>query len=132
MIYLDANIFVYPHTGIGKKSSACIALLEKVTKKELEGGTSVLTWNEVQHSLKRELGKEKGIEQSKILLTNPGLTWLKATKESVEKAQEIVEKYNLNPRDAIHAATALLNNIKEIASDDSDFDKVKELKRIKI
>ena len=49
-----------------------------------------------------------------------------------KKNEEIIEKYNLKPRDAIHVASALTNNIKEIVSDDPDFDKVKEIKRKKL
>ena len=50
--------------------------------------------------------------------------------EIVVRAHLITEKYNIQPRDALHAATALCNGATEIISDDSDFDKIKELKRI--
>ncbi len=46
------------------------------------------------------------------------------------KAQKLVEKYKIKPRDAIHSATSLSLNINEIISEDSDFDKVEELKRL--
>ncbi len=39
--------------------------------------------------------------------------------------------YNIRPRDAIHAACALENNTNIICSFDDDFDKIKEIKRIK-
>lgn len=131
MMYLDANIFIYPNTGEGTKSGACIALLNKVIKNEMQAGTSVLTWDEVHYALQKEIGKEKATEQSKELFTMPNLTLFSTNVKTIESAQQLVEKYNLKPRDAIHAATALLNNCTEIISDDPDFDKVKELKRIK-
>ena len=53
-----------------------------------------------------------------------------ANKSILFKAQQLIEEYNLKPRDAIHAATALVNGINEIISDDSDFDKIKEIRRI--
>lgn len=51
-------------------------------------------------------------------------------KSTVLRAQEIMEKYQVKPRDAIHAATALENNVVEIVSYDKDFEKVEGLKRI--
>lgn len=129
MIYLDANIFLYPQTGTDTLSGACVVLLEKAVKEEIEAGTSVLTWDEFHHSLHKKLGKSAATEQSKLFLALPGITFFPATEEVITKAQEIVEKYRLDPRDAIHAATALLNNCTAIVSDDPDFDAVKELKR---
>ena len=135
MIYLDTNIFIYPHTGDDAKSGACITILQKATSQEIQAGTSVLTWDEFQHVLKKEYGEKekiKAIEQSKDILNNPGIVWFEATKKIIDKAQELTEEYNLKPRDAIHAATAIINNCTEIISDDSDFDKIKGLKRKKI
>jgi len=39
-------------------------------------------------------------------------------------------KYEIKPRDAIHAATALENGIEIIVSYDRDFDKLEEIKRL--
>jgi predicted nucleic acid-binding protein len=51
-------------------------------------------------------------------------------KSTVFKAQEIVEKYRLTPRDAIHAAAAIDNKIATIVSYDKDFDILDEIRRI--
>ncbi|MEK6973865.1 MAG: type II toxin-antitoxin system VapC family toxin [Nanoarchaeota archaeon] len=45
---------------------------------------------------------------------------------------DFIEKYGLKPRDAFHLAIMENFNIKEIVSDDSDFDKIKGIKRIKL
>ena len=130
MIYLDSNIFLYPQTGTDVISGACVVLLEQAAKEHIEAGTSVLTWDEFHHSLKKKIGKAAATEQSKLFLSLPGIVFLDTTKEITRKAQVLIEKYELGPRDAIHAATAILNNCKEIASNDPNFHKVKELKRI--
>ena len=133
MIYFDTNIFVYPHTGNDATSGACVKLLEKAMSEEIKACTSVLTWDEFQHALKKNFhDREKAVELSKDFLNMPNIVFLETNKEIIEKAQNLTEKYNIEPRDAIHAATALVNGIKEIISDDPDFDKIKEIKRIKL
>jgi predicted nucleic acid-binding protein len=51
-------------------------------------------------------------------------------KSTVFKAQGLVVKYEMKPRDAIHAAVALENKIAEIVSYDKDFDRVEGFERI--
>src|SRR3989344_4479171 len=70
--------------------------------------------------------------KGKRFLFLPNLKFLDVNFDIIKKAQELVEDYNLNPRDAIHIATALIKGIHEIISDDPDLDKAKEIKRITI
>jgi len=63
-------------------------------------------------------------------LSFPNLRLLGVKKSTVFRAQELVEKYRMRPRDAIHAAVALENKITTIVSYDKDFDEMKEIKRI--
>ncbi len=44
----------------------------------------------------------------------------------------MAETYLLNPRDAIHCASAITKGLNVIVSDGADFDAVKEIKRIAI
>ena len=130
MIYLDTNIFVYPHTGDDAASKACIKLLESAMSEKITACTSVLTWDEFQHALKKKFqDRKKAVELSRDFLSMPNITFFDTNKEIIEKAQKLTEKYNIAPRDAIHAATAITNGIKEIISDDPDFDKITEIKR---
>jgi len=132
MIYLDANIFIYAATNQGFKGEKCRKILFDLSKNRFEGYTSVLTWDEVVHSILKKEGKDKAIDQGKDFLKLPNLTFLDSTLLIISNAQQLCEEKFLKPRDAIHAATAINHKIKKIASDDSDFDKVKELKRIRI
>ncbi len=131
MIYLDANIFIYPVVNEGKDIERYEKLLFKIAKGEINACTSVLTWDEVAYNIGKLLGKEIGLTEGKKFLNLPNLILYVVDKDIIAKAQEVTEKYNLKQRDAIHAATMLQHNITEIISDDSDFDKVKEIKRIK-
>lgn len=132
MIYLDTNIFIYAsidESEIGKKCSEIISV-HLNEKKDV--ATSCLTWDEVVYGIRKKVGKEISVIQGKNLIEMQNLFWLDTNNIIISKAQELMEAYNLKPRDAIHAATAIVNGIKEIISDDPDFDKIKELKRIKI
>lgn len=44
-------------------------------------------------------------------------------------ALQIIKEYHLDPRDAIHAATAIAAKAEAVVSTDAHFDKIKELKR---
>ncbi|MEK6934056.1 MAG: type II toxin-antitoxin system VapC family toxin [Nanoarchaeota archaeon] len=132
MIYLDANIFLYPLTSEDEKSEKCKRIISEVVENNNLGCTSMLTWDEVIYTLMKEKGKEEAAIEARKFLTIPNLIFIDVNFRIISFAQSLVENYSLKPRDAIHAATAILNNCKEIASDDPDFDKIKELKRRKI
>ena len=132
MSYIDANIFIYAVLNSDEKSKQCIQILKKIMNNKIIGFTSLLTWDEFYYSIKKYLNKEDAIKKSAKFLQFPNLIFLSVDDKIIIKAHDLIKEYNLKPRDAIHAASALIHNIKEIISDDSDFDKVKELKRIKI
>ena len=68
--------------------------------------------------------------EGKKFLEFPNLKTLNIDANVISEAQKILEKYNLTPRDSIHAGCAIKNNIEQMVSDDPDFDKVSEIKRI--
>jgi len=69
------------------------------------------------------------LKAGSALLSLPNIRFVDVTAPIIIRAQDLVDKYRLKPRDAIHAATALVVGECEIASDE-EFDKAKELKRI--
>jgi len=44
------------------------------------------------------------------------------------KAQELIERYRLKPRDALHISTAIASGETEVVSDDVELDVVGEIK----
>ena len=131
MTYLDANIFVYAAINNGEIGHKCREILTKISKNNFSAYTSSLTWDEVVHAIWKKEGKEKALEEGKLFLQLPNIIYLNVTPTIIFKSQEIIEKYNLKPRDSIHTASMIINGIKEIISDDPHFDKIKEIKRIK-
>lgn len=134
MIYLDSNIFVSAiiNPPTDQQASICKKILMKIISNEISAATSLLTWDEVIYVIKKTLGREIAIVEGKKFLIFPNLKFLKVDEDIIFQSQNLISKYQLNPRDAIHAATAIANNINEIISDDADFDQIKELKRIKL
>ncbi len=132
MNYLDANIFIYAVGSLDEKKEKCLKILNKVVGGEIEACTSFLTWDEFVHVVRKLWGREVATSEGKKFLQFPNLHFIKTDREVISKAQELISEYNLKPRDAIHAASALVKGVREIISDDSDFDKVKGLKRVRV
>lgn len=133
MVYIDSNIFinnVLYDIEENMEAMKSNTFLQRVIKKEILGITSALTWDEFTWIVKLSLGKDVAVEKGKEFLVFPNLLIKNVTLSIVHKAQELISKYNIRPRDAIHAACALENNVDLICSFDEDFDKIKETKRI--
>ena len=74
------------------------------------------------------MGREESITQGQKLLGFINLHFITVDENILCRAQ--VSNYNLKPRDSIHVSSAIDRKLKAIISDDVDFDKVKEVKRI--
>jgi predicted nucleic acid-binding protein len=70
------------------------------------------------------LGKNIALAEGRKFLEFPNLRFLGIRGSTASRAQDLVDKYMIKPRDALHAC-ALENNIRNIVSDDSDFDVIK-------
>ena len=125
--YIDANIFIQ---GILRNDNRAKEIILKIAKKEFIGVTSVLSWDEIVFTIRKFLGNELAKIEGGKFFGLPNFEYIDAKKEIILKAQKLIEKYNIKPRDAIHSATAIHLGIREIVSEDKDFDKVKELKRV--
>ena len=80
--------------------------------------------------VRKIFGLKPSIELGRKFLEFPNLKLLNVKRSIVLRAQRLMEKYEIKPRDAIHAATALENGIETIVSYDRDFDKLEEIKRL--
>lgn len=133
MVYVDSNIFIYSVASKSDKLSTLSKnILIQIAEGHLDAVTSVLTWDEFIWIAKKTLGQRLAEIEGSKFLNMPNLKFVAADEFVVREAQKIVEKYKLKPRDAIHAATAVVHSIEKILSDDPDFDIIKELKRVPI
>ena len=130
--YIDSNIFLNALLYNDAKANKCREIILKIISKEIQVATSVVTWDELVYVLQKNLTREIAIKEGKKFLSFPNLLLVEVSNEIINKAQSLIENYKINPRDAIHCATALQNNIHEIISDDNDFKVIKEIKLLRI
>lgn len=129
MNYLDANIFINSILNNDNTGIISRKILSDVANKKIKACTSVLTWDEIVFTFKKYLGHKKAIVQGERFLRFPNLVFIGTNLQIVASANNLMKKYEINPRDAIHAATSLISE-SDIISSDTDFDKIKEVKRI--
>jgi len=129
MIYLDANVFIYPVIDNDKRADFYRKIIYDVVSGKIQACTSVLTWDEVIHYLIKEKGKSFALTQSEKFLKLPKLYFIETSSSIIFKAHQLMKMYEVNPRDAIHVATALSCKSDKIITEDKGFDKIKEIKR---
>jgi len=135
MRYIDSNVFIYPiiyDAEAEPKASKAKEILTKVAAGSLRAATASLSWDEVTWIARELLGVEIAKTQGRKLLRFPNLKFLSVDEKAIREAQRLVERYGLKPRDAIHAGCAIGNGIEDIITDDSDFDTIGEIRRIRL
>ena len=133
MVYIDSNVFVYAVTydpATNPKARRAIRVLKEVEGGQKRGETSLLTWDEVTWVVWKLKGYETGTKAGAALLKLRNLILLPVNSSVMVKAQQLVDVYQLKPRDAIHVSSALLAGEREVVSDDSELDVVREIARL--
>jgi len=133
VVYLDSNVFIYPliyDLDAEPKAKASRNLLSDVVNGRVRGVTSTLTWDEVVWVVWKVIGYDEAVRAGAALLTLPNTDFMDVTPLTLMKAQGLIDKYGLKPRDSIHVATAILAKEPEVVSDDEELDVVKEIRRV--
>lgn len=129
-VYIDSNVIIYATLNKDKIGDKAREIISKIKNGYYKAYTSVLTIDELLWNAKKEIGREKSADIAKDFLSLINLECLDANKEIILSSIEIYKNEKLDPRDAIHLASMRVKNIKTIISSDSDFDKIKGIKRI--
>ena len=129
MNYIDSNIFVFSVINKEHIGNLSRKLLEKVQNGETTAATSSLTFDELFWRIKKEKGFEVAVNVTRGFLELSNLFLIEVNENTLWKAHELIIKYNLDPRDSIHAACAILRGIHIFISEDDDFDKIREIER---
>jgi predicted nucleic acid-binding protein len=131
MIYLDANLFVYARFDHLQKGERARKLLRKIVEKG-EAITSVLALDEVMWVVLKNRKQDELRSIIEEIYSIPNLDVKDVPSHIALRALEFMENYKLKPRDAFHVAIMKHFGANTIATDDPDFDKVKEVRRIKL
>lgn len=148
-IFIDANIFLYSIFGHPTLKPQCKEFLLKVENGVYESVTSTLVLNEVMHKLMlaevakiKRLSSERDalrlIKEQPETVSSLSMAWrnytdikkypiaiLSIDEEIMDAAVEISKKHGLLISDSVHVAAMNSNGILNIASNDSDFERVK-------
>jgi hypothetical protein len=130
MIYLDANFFVFANFDTGPRGEWA----RKVQRAIVAGRqalTSVLALDEVMWVLIRNKRHEQMRAVIEEIYAMPNLVVKEVPALAALTALDIMEHYGLKPRDAFHVAVMKSFGLREIVTDDPDFDKVEWIRRVK-
>jgi len=131
-VYIDTNIFLNPilyDSNKNQEAKKSKNFLEEIITNKKIGFTSVLTWDEFVWIIRKTLGINIAKEKGEQFLVFPNLKIVKLSLTTINRAQDLISNYHIQPRDAIHAASALENKINKIISFDGDFDIINEIER---
>lgn len=129
MIYLDANVFIHSSLNlraIGEKSRT---IIKEVQLGKISATTSALSFDELVWAVKKQRGETAALIAGQVILNTAGLSLIEVDRDILNSALALISKYHLNPRDSIHAASAMQEGAEYIVSEDPDFDALKEIKR---
>lgn len=129
-VYLDANVFIYAVLDDGPSGENARKIIGKVWQGKYKAYTSVLTFDEVLWAVQKNLGREKAAEVASNFLRLVNLDFVSVNLVLMTESIRFYLQEKLAPRDAIHFASMKTKKLNKIISADSDFDKIKRIKRI--
>ena len=129
--FIDTNIPIY---ASGKKhpyKEPCQKIIFDIAESKLIAFTNTEVFQEIiyRYFSINELSLGHKIFENFYSLISPNI--LSVNPDDILLAQALSKKYHsIKPRDLLHAATMINNNLEDILSTDKDFDKIKEINRI--
>ncbi|MEW6189327.1 MAG: type II toxin-antitoxin system VapC family toxin [Actinomycetota bacterium] len=128
--FIDANIVMYAVGREHEYKQFCSAILRDIGDEKITAVTDTEVLQEILYRYFM-IGKGKdGLETAKDFSVAVSDV-LFVTKREVETTFELLKKYpDLPPRDHIHVAVMINNDIREIISTDKHFDQIEEVSRV--
>jgi len=126
---LDAGVFIFAalnRQSIGKRARS---LIQRISEGKEEAASCALAVDEIIWVVAKYRAREDAVAAGRAFLNLPNLKILPVNQDTIITALTLMRRYELDPRDAIHASTALLNGCNEIVSADAHFDTLVEIPR---
>jgi len=130
--FLDTNIFMYAAGKPHAFKEPCISILSKVQSGELNAAIDTEVFQEVIYRYHHINLSDKGVDLAWSMM-DIGFDVLPVTKKVIEVSLYFYQQYQnkgISPRDIIHVATMMQNDIKNIVSVDRHFEVIEEVQRI--
>lgn len=127
-LYLDSNVFTYS-VSEEEESEEARQVLKDVEEGQEAGVTSVLTIDEVVWIVQNQADRDTAVETGRRLLGMENLDVVDVTLPISRQSLDLMDSAELDPRDGLHAATALNHGVYTVVSSDSDLDRVEKLDR---
>lgn len=123
---VDANVIVYAAIP-SQYRAPCLEVLAAIAAGKADGRVSTAVFEEVWHlEMSGRVGPIRGLAERAYRAFTP---LLPVTDDIVARALRLDAK-RLGSNDRIHVATALANGIDTIVSADSDFDRIRAIRRV--
>ena len=130
-IFIDSNLLIYLNTTKTPKWRKTYENFYLNLLLNYKAYTDVLVLDELLYISKKKYNIPYNITTEFIeSIVLPYMEILPLTEKEYQKAAEILKTHNIKPSDALHIATMTTNNITKIASEDKEYDKIKEITRI--
>ena len=147
-VFADSNILTYHLLGDPVHGGSCRAFIARVEEGEVEGWVSPIVVSEtVFNFIKASVVKRYRVRAGDVLAllkSQPEIlssielepvvdlleifSLMPVGKREVEESYRLIGRYQLLTNDALHAACCKTNGIENIATNDSDFERVENLK----
>lgn len=131
MLYLDANFFIFANFDTTPKGEKARKILHGIAEGQ-EAVTSVLALDEVMWDIIRNKKETELRDVIEEIYSIKNMTVKEVSSSVPLAALDFMEIYKLKPRDAFHAAVMKQFGITNIVSDDTDFDAIRGIKRIRL
>jgi predicted nucleic acid-binding protein len=115
-------VFIHAALNPEELGQTARRLLTRIENEELEASTSALAVDEVVRVVKRMRGVNQALEAGDALLNMRGLKLIPVDENILRDSLGLMRLHGFDPRDAIHAASALRRGADNIISSDSHFD----------
>ncbi len=127
ILALDTSVFIYQFESHPRYMPLVSTVLGQIQSGHNHGVTSVIALMELTVHPWRH-GRSTVAREYEVLLANfPNLTMLDVDRDIARQAAQLRARYNVQPADALHAATAICHKASGLVTNDRRLERLREL-----
>ena len=130
-VYIDSNVFIYAFLADDQIGDDARKIINAVSKGKIRGYTTPLGYDETIYHLRKKLDEETFQDVVDAFLDIDFLTFLPIDKDDILVSKEYVLN-GFQPRDSLHIAAWINNNIDVLVSEGSDFETIEDITALNI